>query len=56
MDDVNLDLVCIVCQVVLSEVSLIPCGHRLCIPCEEKCPSCPMCRASIRGRVFVMQT
>lgn len=55
-DEVSLDYVCPICQVAQSEVSLIPCGHRLCMPCEDKLSNCPVCRSHIRGRVFVMHS
>ena len=55
-EEVSLEYVCPICQVSQSEVSLIPCGHRLCMPCEEKLSNCPVCRSHIRGRVFVMHS
>ena len=55
-DEVSLEYVCPICQVSQSEVSLIPCGHRLCMPCEERLSNCPVCRSHIRGRVFVMHS
>ncbi|ONM54925.1 Transmembrane Fragile-X-F-associated protein [Zea mays] len=35
-------------------IVMLPCRHHvLCEPCSNKCQSCPICRLTVEGRLFV---
>lgn len=39
---------CTICMHASKNATLVPCGHRFCLPCVEEQKTCPMCRAVVR--------